>query len=291
MGKITCDFYDIIRTSDYNYKYGVKTRSSNYYVLKNSDFAVANCWSENRDSWHGTIIGIRQNIQHRIKEDNKIALNVLMFGLDSLSKNAFIRKLPKSYEYLTKSLNGHVLQGYNILGDGTPHALIPILTGFTELELPEVGKRQRNSEYVNVYPMVWNDYQKNGYVTAFNEDVPHIGTFTYRLNGFAEQPTDHYMRTYYVAIQKDLSYYADLCVGSQPRHKVMMDYTTQFMLSYETLPRFVFSFHGELSHDSINLVGGADDDITNWMMELNKLGILNNTILIMMSDHGNRYFC
>lgn len=53
-------------------------------------------------------------------------------------------------------------------------------------------------------------------------------------------------------------------------------------------PQFMFSFHGELSHDSINLVGVADDDITNWLKELTSHGLLNRTILIMMSDHGNR---
>jgi hypothetical protein len=95
-----------------------------------------------------------------------------MLGFDSLSRNAFIRKLPKTYKYLTKYLNGDVLQGYNIVGDGTPQALIPILTGFTELELPETRRRMINSDYVNVYPMIWKEYEKHGYVTAFNEDQP-----------------------------------------------------------------------------------------------------------------------
>lgn len=53
-------------------------------------------------------------------------------------------------------------------------------------------------------------------------------------------------------------------------------------------PQFAFSFHGELSHDSINLVGVADDDIAAWLEDLNSTGLLNNTILVMMSDHGNR---
>lgn len=53
-------------------------------------------------------------------------------------------------------------------------------------------------------------------------------------------------------------------------------------------PIFAFSFHGELSHDSINLVGTADDDITEWLQDLQKKALLENTILILMSDHGNR---
>lgn len=38
-------------------------------------------------------------------------LNVLMFGFDSISRNTFIRKLPKSYTYLMEVLNGAVLKG------------------------------------------------------------------------------------------------------------------------------------------------------------------------------------
>lgn len=60
------------------------------------------------------------------------------------------------------------------------------------------------------------------------------------------------------------------------------------MKKYTDTPRFVFSFHGELSHDSINLIGVADMDIKDWLSDLHTNGILNSTILILMSDHGNR---
>lgn len=213
-----------------------------------------------------------------------------MLGFDSLSRNAFIRKLPKSYSYLTNELLADVLLGYNIVGDGTPQALIPILTGFTELELPETRKRKFSSTYVNSYPMIWKEYEKAGYVTAFNEDQPNIGTFSYRLNGFKKQPTDHYLRTYYQAIEGELRNYKKLCVGSRPRHQVMLDYTKDFVNKYNsTNPSFIFSFHAELSHDSINLIGVADEDITNWLKSMKTSGLLNNTVLIMMSDHGNRF--
>lgn len=140
--------------------------------------------------WSGVIYGIRRILKRdHIYQHDPSSINVLMYGFDSLSKNAFIRKLPKTYDFLTQHLKGDVLQGYNIVGDGTPQALIPILTGFTELELPETRKRMKDSKSVNVYPMIWTDYEQNGYVTSFNEDVPKIGTFSYRLNGFEQQPT------------------------------------------------------------------------------------------------------
>lgn len=153
--------------------------------------------------------------------NNGLKLNVLMFGFDSLSRNTFIRKLPKTYHYLKQNLNALVLEGYNIVGDGTPQALIPILTGKTELELPETRKRMGSkAHYVNVYPTIWNRYKESGYITGFMEDVPNIGTFTYRLKGFDEQPTDHYMRTYYLAASSYFKYSKKFCLAGLPRHMV-----------------------------------------------------------------------
>ena len=94
-------------------------------------------------------------------------LNVLIWGHDSLSRNMFIRKLPVSYKYLKNELHGHLLEGYNIVGDGTPQALIPILTGHTEAELPETRKSHgRAAKFVDVYPFVWKTYRSNGYLTG-----------------------------------------------------------------------------------------------------------------------------
>lgn len=58
--------------------------------------------------------------------------------------------------------------------------------------------------------------------------------------------------------------------------------------TYQKQPKFAFGFHGELSHDSINDIGLADQDLLKWMKDLNDSGVLNNTVLIIMSDHGNR---
>lgn len=184
-------------------------------------------------SWSGILYGlVERTIQDgsvpEVPDQQSPKLNVLIYGFDSLSRNSFIRKLPKSYEYLTNQLKGDVLQGYNIVGDGTPQALIPLLTGFNELELPETRKRMANSKYVDeAFPFVWKEYEREGYLTAFNEDIPSVGTFSYRLNGFKNTPTTHYMRTYYLAIEPEIRNYQQLCVGKQPRHQVMMNYTTQ----------------------------------------------------------------
>lgn len=94
-------------------------------------------------------------------------LSVLMWGHDSLSRNMFIRKLPISFDFLKNKLGGTVVEGYNIVGDGTPQALIPILTGQTESELPETRKSHgQSAKFVDVYPFLWKEFRRNGYLTG-----------------------------------------------------------------------------------------------------------------------------
>lgn len=58
---------------------------------------------------------------------------------------------------------------------------------------------------------------------------------------------------------------------------------------YKNQPKFLFGFHGELSHDSYNDIGVIDKDLRNWIKDLYEFGHLNNTVLILMSDHGHRF--
>nr|XP_031846377.1 uncharacterized protein LOC116432971 [Nomia melanderi] len=295
-GLIKCSFSEILRDDDYNVIFMTAVESNDYYELRNSDFVDVKCVSKNGNKWHSIMAGVKFDPQEKEKSkwenvaNNALKLNVLMLGFDSLSRNTFIRKLPKTYQYLKEDLGALVLEGYNIVGDGTPQALIPILTGKIELELPDTRKRMgQKAKFVNVYPMIWNQYKKQGYITGFMEDVHHIGTFTYRLKGFKEQPTDHYMRTYYLAATPYFRYFNKFCIGSIPLHMVMLNYMKEIFNVYKHQPKFLFGFHGELSHDSYNDIGVVDGDLGRWIKDLNELGHLNNTLLILMSDHGHRF--
>lgn len=64
-------------------------------------------------------------------DEQNMKLNVLMIGLDSISHLCFQRKLPLTYRLLKDELDAAVLENYNIVGDATTAALIPILTGMT----------------------------------------------------------------------------------------------------------------------------------------------------------------
>ncbi len=54
------------------------------------------------------------------------------------------------------NLQGVPMHGYNIVGDGTPQAFLPILTGRAEVEMALTRRRFAHAKYVNVYPWIWN---------------------------------------------------------------------------------------------------------------------------------------
>lgn len=230
--------------------------------------------------------------RHKVYESQvgqNLNLSVFMFGFDSLSRMAWIRLLPKTREYLLQTLGGIELEGYNIVGDGTPAALLPILTGHMEEELPEARRGYSGAKPVDDHPWVWKDFKRHGYVTAHGEDMALIGTFQYRMLGFKQQPTDHNMRTFYLAAERMYKNNIPLCLGSRPRHLNFINWFKDLFSVYRSYRKFFFGFHSEMSHDYNNKVQALDDDLVRLLKDLEDGGHLNSTLLILMADHGARY--
>uniref|UniRef100_A0A1I7WEZ8 Nicastrin n=1 Tax=Heterorhabditis bacteriophora TaxID=37862 RepID=A0A1I7WEZ8_HETBA len=164
-----------------------------------SDFAVVHC-NDRSENWSGLLMSVseKKGLRHSLKQigstTNSSGLDVFFLGFDSLSQMSFRRNLPKTVEFLENVLESVILNGYNIVGDGTPQAFIPILTGKTEIELPltryhsvfvfsnflmfnsHFRKRFSAANYVDdVYPFIWRNFSDAGYVTGYGEDAYRIG--------------------------------------------------------------------------------------------------------------------
>jgi hypothetical protein len=258
-----------------------------------TDFLKIDCRSKDGGIYSNIHSGIAyQSSLHRRHIWNPIpkralGYNVLMFGFDSVSRMSWIRMLPKSYEYMIKE-GFIVLKGYNIVGDGTPQALLPILTGKKETELHEARRGYANASYVDNFPWIWQKYKKAGYVTQWAEDMQSIGTFQLRMLGFRKQPVDHYMRLFYLEAERYYSRFRYLCLGSLSRHQNMINWVKEFFKVYQTKPKFSFIFHSEASHNYNNPLGLLDDDLLEFLKYMKSSGIMDNTILLFMSDHGVR---
>ena len=68
----------------------------------------------------------------------------------------------------------------------------------------------------------------------------------------------------------------------------MFNWVKEFFLIYDGKPKFSFIFHSEASHNYNNPLSLLDDDLRDFLVYLKQSGIMENTILLFMSDHGMR---
>lgn len=197
-GPFTCGMTLLLRDDDFQVKDGSRVFPINDGMPLISDFFKIDCRSQKDGIIYSNIhsgIAYDSTLQARPifnkLSKNALGYNVFVLGFDSVSRMSWMRMLPKTYEYIVKELGAIILKGYNIVGDGTPQALLPILTGLKETELPEARRGFKNANYVDSFPWIWKKFKQNGYVTQWAEDMQSIGTFQLRMLGFKEQPVDH----------------------------------------------------------------------------------------------------
>ena len=157
------------------------------------------------------------------------------------------------------------------------------------------------------FPFLWKNYSAKGYATFYAEDMPDMNTFSYYARGFVEQPTNHYMRPFWIERGNgehhetydsvfrflennnvNLKKGSSLCYKNKPRHQVQIDYLKQFIQTYKNQRRFALSFLVELSHEYQNFLTYGDNDFVDFLKWFKHSGYMNNSILVFFSDHGSR---
>ncbi len=233
------------------------------------------------------------------QENDCTPLNIMLLSYDSVSRVSWIKRLPKTYAYLTQIMGSEILTGYNIVGDGTPAALIPIFTGKTEEELPSGLKNDPNGKYVDeIYPFLWKDLHPKGYSSIYLDDWPHLGCFSYRMRGFRHHTTRHYFKHYQLALWKRVSknYFSrnhrldDFCIGDTKRHKSVLNILKNFASNYSNVSNSIaFMHYIENSHDTNERFNWVDNDLFKFLKESFEMGLFDNTAIFLYSDHGPRF--
>ena len=301
-GAVSCTMTSMyMADDDFKLAKGKPVPLVNGSLLKYDTFTVK-CESDKGHKYENLHFGLtrRKDVIEKTKTvdmKGNEGLNVVFWGFDSMSSLMVQRLLPRFHDYFVNTLGAIHLEGYNIVGDGTPQAFIPILTGSTEGELPDVRKGENGSSFVDVYPFIWKEYETKGYITHYTEDEASIGTFQHRMNGFKSQPTHHYMRPFYIELPKYMSPFylpfdnrpSRFCIGSRPRPKLMLDWIIESFETYQDILKFIVFFNAELTHEYNSLSQLYEPYLLEFLEEMKSKNYLNNTVLIIMSDHGARF--
>lgn len=224
---------------------------------------------------------------------NCLGYNVLILGVDALSRSNFQQYLPHTMDYLTTKMDAVILRGYTTVGQSNGGTLIPMLTGQHESELPEARRGKIDSHYTDEFDIIWKEYERNGYATLFAEDEPDRSTFNAYYHGFEMEPTNHYMRPFWLAAAKGMpgsrsASESKYCLGARMRHQLAFDYVADFFDEYKDLKKFAFLHHNGLSSDDTSHVRHMDFDLGRLLLSLRDKGHLEKTVVIVMSDHGSK---
>lgn len=278
--KVTCSKNHRIEIyHDYHYFIQTKRDQAEFSFKKESR------WSENDDK-------VYKEDDNLKRDDNP---NVMIIGLDSVSRLNFHRHMNDSVQFLLKELNAIELYGYNKVADNTYPNLIPALTGLDENELISACIPHKNETF-DLCNFIWDDFKQKNYSTAFGEDIAALGLFHYLRRGFTKQSTDYNIRPMLIEMEKNIGSKRDanafMCLGGRRTYDVILEYARKFvtfMTSGIRKPFFSFFWTSSYTHDYLTYPSLIDNDFMVFLKNLSALRALDNTFLLVMSDHGIRW--
>lgn len=222
---------------------------------------------------------------------NKSAYNVLVIGIDNVSRLNFYRTMPKTLSYI-KGKGAIELLGYNKIADNSFPNIVALLLGYTETELNMICQPYRHVTF-DYCPFVWHWFKEAGYYTAFGEDSNYAGTFNYLLNGFMTMPTDYYMHPFIYEAEKsvgaNIDWHIRPCMHEKFFFDILLDYIGDLVSAVKSSKLFGFFWEVSLSHEGLNYPMLMDDSYEKFFKRLNASNYLEESIIFLISDHGMRY--
>ncbi|KAH8248717.1 hypothetical protein KR032_002524 [Drosophila birchii] len=208
-------------------------------------------------------------------------ISVMIVGLDSVSHLHFLRKMPKTQSYIQQRASHVEFWGYNKIGLNAYPNLIPMLTGLSEAESQMYWDWKRKLDDL---PFIWKEYKASGYNTSMGEDWAPFSMFYNRKPGFAQKTTDYNFHDLLTQVydlrsrnrMKDATCLLD----------VLMEMNYKLLPHMQRYPFFSFYWWGKGGHDYMKMSHFVDKRFVRFFNRLNDAGIMNNTIIVFMSNHG-----
>ena len=219
----------------------------------------------------------KRYVKHITENPTAERLNVIMLGIDSLSRLTSVRQMKKTRQYLKETLGAIEMTGYNKVGEDT----LPNLLAFTLGKIKSEVVNNEDEQYI------WKQFSLKGYRTMFSEDLPRLAFSAH----FKMPPTEYFDRPLRVAMTANQKFrqYKSICFRNRLHAELLLAYVYKFLDSYKSDPYFVFMWTNTVSHDTFNGPLTADVHFHDFLEQLYEEGLLNNTVLVLFSDHGFRY--
>ncbi|XP_970990.2 uncharacterized protein LOC659605 [Tribolium castaneum] len=193
--------------------------------------------------------------------------SVLILGIDKISRLSFIRNFPKTRHYLTSNNKWVSLNGYAKVSDDTFTNILALLSGCKTMECD----------------LIWSEFEKYNYTTAFGEDDVWSKTFT-----FHKQLTDYYFRPYFIANEKYPTVELNKmfpCPDRETPFERLLDLAKDFSVTFKNHPSFALFW---IKTATVGTFPKLDYSIRALFRHLNRKGVFANTFVFFLSDQGRR---
>ena len=234
----------------------------------------------------------------KLENPNSLFKNVLFIYIDTASRLQFKRGLKKLFSFFEsyminnkepKKKNYSVFQffKYHSLGAFTHINVQPMLYGMSM----ESNKGIEFNKY----------YKENGYITAFSlslcsPDIINDKTRTY-TKYVEKYPYDHEMnmlfcdpnyfdREFGGTSYKGSNNFSKRILYNQQVNEIQIEYAKQFWEKYKESQKFLKLCFMDGHEDTSETVKFLDEPLTNFLTNLYNDNLLNNTAIIIASDHG-----
>ncbi|XP_060571139.1 uncharacterized protein LOC132729394 isoform X2 [Ruditapes philippinarum] len=292
----------VFESTNNNYlRYLEEREPFNESIMVDHEFVIVNCYNDKDKSiytnFHAFILPNRtldkiyktKLINHVMKEKVTERLNVMMIGMDSVSRLSFIRQMVKTKQFLEEELGAFDMMGYNKVADNTFINIVPMTLGKFAQEMP--WDESQTSQTFDHFDFAWKQYRDRGYRTFYAEDAPDIAIFDFLKAGFNTPPADHFNRPISIAMELKENLWVNNhhCFQNRLETEIVLKYLYDFADTYKNDPYFAFTFITRLSHDDVNSAGAADEPYFNFFRRLYDSDLLQSTIVFFFSDHGMRF--
>lgn len=227
-------------------------------------------------------------------------LTIYMLVLESVSRQNFFRTLPQSASFLQNIETEHYslfdFSLNNVIGTNTKPNMIPVLYGQSyvdvesELAILNPENNTRSQAFIDLQNKysIWKHLSRLGYVTMYSYDT--VWDFITKVTGKYISVDVKFLNFWHAS--KKIFGYNDFnptqrCFGAKDGHWFGLDFTKQYLKSYEGHHRFAY-LHLSPGHEPNGVIRTLDKDLKDHLSDLLNSYKSNNEdlLLVLMSDHG-----
>lgn len=218
--------------------------------------------------------------------------NVIVLGIDSMSKMNFRRTLPKTLKYL-KEMGVVEYHGFSKVRGEDLANIVPMVTG---MSVDDIRKDCWKDElFFDRCRFIWRLFRDQNYITSFGEDNTNKGIFVGEKMGFYRNPVDYFYNTYNLMtdrmIGNTLQFLSNMCLGSEFQYNNLLKYMSSFARTHGRRRKSSWNFFGfywmkSLSYHSLGYPKFGDNSLLNF---LKSIQIVNNTLIFILSNHGFKW--